>query len=221
VATVLRVPEGGWPLQSTALALGKTLADDTLRALGGWLDRMVEWNVRIDLTAARSAGELVDLMLTDALVLADNVPAGARVVDVGAGAGAPGLPLGIVRPDLAVTLVEPMAKRTAFLRTVLAAIGRDAASGPPHGPGIRVVASKGEPLAESGASFDVALSRATLPPPEWLALGTRLVKPAGDVWVLLAKEPAPGLDGAECVQTVAYVWPNTGVDRRAVRYVRR
>jgi 16S rRNA (guanine527-N7)-methyltransferase len=212
VATVLRVPAGGWPLRSAALALGKPLAEDAARDLCVWLDRMVEWNVRIDLTAARSTGELVDLMLADALVLSEHVPQRAKVVDVGAGAGAPGLPLAILRPDLAVTLVEPLAKRTAFLRTVLASIGRDRT--------IEVVALKGEALAGTGRTFDVALSRATLAPAEWLGLGARLVHEGGDVWVLLAKEGAPARDLVECVQTVTYVWPSTGADRRAARYVR-
>jgi 16S rRNA (guanine527-N7)-methyltransferase len=213
VATVLRVPPGGWPLQSAALALGKPLPEEAARDLGLWLDRMVEWNVRIDLTAARSTGELVDLMLADALVLSDHLPRHAKVVDVGAGAGAPGLPLAILRPDLAVTLVEPLAKRTAFLRTVLAAIGRERT--------IEIVATKGEPLAGTGRTFDVALSRATLAPDEWLGLGARLVPGGGDVWVLLAKEGPPARDLVECVQTLTYVWPSTRADRRAVRYVRR
>ena len=164
---LLRAPPGGWPLADVAAALGVTLPDVAARALGTWLDRMVEWNARIDLTAARSVGELVDLMLADALVLSKHVPEGARVVDVGAGAGAPGLALGIVRPDLAVTLVEPLAKRTAFLRTVLAAIERT---------DVTVVGKKGEPLVQAGTTFDVAISRATLSPPAWLALGAQLVK---------------------------------------------
>jgi len=207
---LLRAPPGGWPLADVAAALGVTLPDVAARALGTWLDRMVEWNARIDLTAARSVGELVDLMLADALVLSKHVPEGARVVDVGAGAGAPGLALGILRPDLAVTLVEPLAKRTAFLRTVLAAIDRT---------DVTVLGQKGEPLAQAGTAFDVAISRATLGPPAWLALGAQLVKPGGDVWVLLAKEPAPAGGAMEQADTHEYTWPGTSANRRAVRYV--
>src|SRR5437870_4377425 len=89
---------------------------DAILALRRWLDLLVTWNARIDLTAARSEAELVDLMVADAVVLAARVPSQARVVDVGSGAGGPGLALAVLRSDLAVTLVEPLAKRVSFLR---------------------------------------------------------------------------------------------------------
>jgi 16S rRNA (guanine527-N7)-methyltransferase len=168
---------------------------------------MVEWNAKINLTAARSADELVDLMIADALALAPHLPPGARVVDVGSGAGAPGLPLALVRRDLAVTLVEPLAKRTAFLRTVLALLGRT---------DVCIASTKGEALGE--AAFDVAVSRATFAPEAWLALGARLVRQGGDAWVLLAKESAPECAGMVEAQVLDYVWPRTQVLRRAVRY---
>ena len=162
-------------------------------------------------TAARTTNELVDLMLADALVLAERVPHGSRVVDVGTGAGAPGLALAILRPDLVVCLVEPLAKRTAFLRTVLSAIGR---------ADVRVDSAKGVELVATHETFDVALSRAALPPPEWLALAMQLVRPGGSAWVFLARDRAPGAGGLLECETVAYRWPLTGAERRAVRYER-
>jgi 16S rRNA (guanine527-N7)-methyltransferase len=212
VPTVLDVPEGGWPAVDVALAFGKTLAPEALRAISVWLDRLAEWNAKMDLTAARSPGELVDLMLADALVLAQNVPDGARVVDIGTGAGAPGLALAILRPDVAVTLVEPMAKRTSFLRVVLAEIGLARK--------VDVLRTRGDALADTKPAFDVALSRATLAPGVWAPLGARLVRPGGAVWVLLAKEDAPDVAGLERQESVEYAWPNTGARRRAVRYMR-
>ncbi len=56
-------------------------------------------------------------------VLTDLVPAGARVVDIGSGAGLPGIPMAIRRPDLTVDLVEPMLRRTAFLTDVVTELG--------------------------------------------------------------------------------------------------
>ena len=109
---------------AAAAALGATLDARTASNVGTWLERLEEWNARIDLTAARSPEELVDLMLADALVLAPRIAADARVVDVGTGAGAPGLALALLRPDLRVTLVEPLGKRAAFLRTVIGEAGR-------------------------------------------------------------------------------------------------
>jgi 16S rRNA (guanine527-N7)-methyltransferase len=173
-----------------------------------WLSLLREWNARIDLTAARTDDELEDLMLADALVLAEeaNVPHGARVIDIGTGAGAPGLALALLRPDLAVTLVEPLAKRVAFLRTVLGTIGRT---------DIVLVRDRAESVAKKNpARWDVAVSRATLAPESWLPLGLSL---APKVWVLLAREPAPP---GTIEKEIAYEWPLTGASRRAVLYAR-
>lgn len=186
---------------------------DAMRhSLGAWISLVAAWNARVDLTAARSDDELVDLMIADALVIAPRLPAGARVVDVGSGAGAPGLPIAAARPDARVTLVEPLQKRVAFLRT---AIG----STPAKEARPVVVRGRGEDLVGRGEVFDVAVSRATLAPDRWLALGADLA-PHGDVWVLLARDEPPALEGWGVVDDLRYRWPLTGAERRAVRYAR-
>ncbi len=197
------------PLVSrVAAALGTPVDDPTRDALVVWLERLEEWNARIDLTAARSREELVDLMVADALVLAPRVPRGARLIDVGTGAGAPGLALAILRNDLRVTLVEPLAKRTAFLRTVLGALGRT---------DVVIERARGAALAGRRA-WDVAVSRATLAPGDWLDLGAGLAAPGGDVWVLLARDAPPAHARAVLEDDHAYTWPLTAAERRAVRY---
>jgi 16S rRNA (guanine527-N7)-methyltransferase len=183
--------------------------DAAVASLSAWLDLLVQWNARIDLTAARTDDELVDLMVADALVLSPHLADRARVVDVGTGAGAPGLALALLRPDLAVTLVEPLAKRTAFLRTVLGTLGRT---------DVKVVSGKGESLPRSTPdAFDVAISRATLAPSAWVPLGLGL---APACWALLARDEPPVVEGARIDADVAYTWPLGGAARRAVRYVR-
>ena len=178
-------------------------------AVQTWLDLLREWNQRMDLTAARGDDELFDLMLADALAIAPRIAEKARVVDVGCGAGAPGLALALVRPDLAVTLVEPLTKRVAFLRTVLGTLGRT---------DIALVKEKGEATATRAPDgFDVAISRATLAPPQWIPLGLRLAPIA---WALLAREDAPDVPGARKTDDVAYAWPLTAAARRLVRYER-
>lgn len=174
-----------------------------------WLERLQEWNERIDLTAARTPEELVDLMLADAMVLGPRIPEGSRVVDVGTGAGAPGLALALLRRDLRVTLVEPLGKRAAFLRTVLGAVSR---------PDVTIERARGEAVAGRRA-WDVAVSRATLAPAAWLDLGVTLAAPGGSVWALLAKDQAPSSPRAQLVEDVSYTWPLTGAPRRAVRYL--
>jgi 16S rRNA (guanine527-N7)-methyltransferase len=179
--------------------------------LAAFVERVATFNAKMDLTAARGDDELVDLMLADAFELAARIPEGARVVDVGTGAGAPGLPLAIARSDLELTLVEPLQKRVSFMRTAVGALSWPT----PRRP--KVLRDRGEALVDRGETFDVAISRATLPPPAWLALGARL---APAVWVLLAQIEPPSHEGFAITEDVRYRWPLTGAERRAVLYRR-
>lgn len=192
-----------------AAGLGASIEPGARASLVTWLERLEEWNARIDLTAARGREELVDLMLADALVLAPRLPRDARVIDVGTGAGAPGLALAVLRPDVRVTLSEPLGKRAAFLRTALGAMER---------ADVTIERKRGELLGGRRA-WDVAVSRATLAPQPWLDLGVTLAAPGGSVWVLLAKETAPAHPRAHAEDDSSYAWPLTGAARRAVRYL--
>jgi 16S rRNA (guanine527-N7)-methyltransferase len=196
-------PASGWSLHLADVAAELGLPPiDAVAPLSTWLDALAEWNAKIDLTAAKDPRALAWLMLADAMVLAPHVAKGARVVDVGTGAGAPGLALAILRPDLRVTLVEPLGKRASFLRTVIGLLGRT---------DVTLVPKRGDALEK--ATFDVAISRATLPPDEWLALGRTLVVPGGDVWLFLADSEAPA--GAK--EEIAWTEP-PGKKRRLARH---
>jgi 16S rRNA (guanine527-N7)-methyltransferase len=196
-------------IERALAALEVEASPEAARELAAWVGLVADWNRRIDLTAARSDDELVDLMIADAAVLAPRMAAGARVVDVGTGAGAPGVGVALLRRDLALTLVEPLQKRVAFLRTV--------AGGLPAERRPRVVRGRGEDVAAAGERFDVAISRATLAPPDWLALGAGL---APEVWVLLAQGEPPAREGLRVADDLAYRWPLTRAERRAVRFVK-
>jgi 16S rRNA (guanine527-N7)-methyltransferase len=139
---------------------------------------LLTWNARINLTGASSLVELVEEHLPDSLALDRLVPEAARVIDVGAGGGLPALPLALLRPDVTLTLVEPRAKRVAFLRTAVRELGLSA----------EVLPTRVESLPP--AAHDVASSRATFAPPQWLEVGRRLVHPGGAV-VLFLSAPAP------------------------------
>ncbi|EYF06863.1 16S rRNA (guanine(527)-N(7))-methyltransferase RsmG [Chondromyces apiculatus] len=215
IGTGLPAPEG-----EAATAGNEAAASSLVR----WIDLIASWNARIDLTAARTDDELVDLMVADALVIAAHVPRGARVVDVGTGAGAPGLALALLRPDLALTLVEPLQKRVSFLRNTIGALLQSEALG--AGGRARapfVERGRGEELARRRPAFDVAVSRATLAPARWLEMGAALTAGAAapEVWVLLAKEEPPVLPGWEVEADLRYRWPLTSAERRAVRYLRQ
>jgi 16S rRNA (guanine527-N7)-methyltransferase len=210
----------GWhPLIDRVLAAfpGAIRADATAtrESVARFLDLVVSWNQRMDLTAARSNDELVDLMLADAAAIAARAFASGGEsevpeswLDVGSGAGAPGVALALLAPEIAITLVEPRQKRVAFLRTALAELGLR---------GVGVERCRSSELDDRRC--DVAVSRATLPPVEWLPEGARLAK--SSVWVLLARDTPPALEGWQPDLDLEYAWPLTGAGRRAVRYVQR
>ncbi len=75
------------------------------------------------LIGPREVPRLWERHLLNSAVVADLIPAGSKVVDVGSGAGLPGIALALARPDLAITLLEPMARRTAFLHETVDRLG--------------------------------------------------------------------------------------------------
>jgi 16S rRNA (guanine527-N7)-methyltransferase len=170
------------------------------------LDLTVSWNAKMDLTAAKSAEELVDLTFADAAALFGHgeLTPGAVWLDVGSGSGAPGVPLSLFEPRLGVTLLEPMQKRVAFLRTLAGTLSA----------GTRVLRGRAEGLP--ARSTEVAISRATLPPPDWLREGARLA--THEVWILLARESPPSLPGWGVRTDFSCEWPLTGRRRRLVAF---
>jgi 16S rRNA (guanine527-N7)-methyltransferase len=173
--------------------------------LSTYFDETVEWNRRIDLTAARNAEELVDLMLADAAVIAEATANSGTLIDVGSGAGAPGLVISMLLPSATVTLVEPQNKRVAFLRSVIGKLGL---------ANVNVQRARSDRVPD--ASFDTAVSRATLPPDAWLAEGERIAR--REVWVLLAGDDPPASQNLRIDLDLRYEWPLTGAKRRGARY---
>lgn len=104
------------------------------------------------LIGPREVGRLWSRHLANCAVLEELVPAGSVVADVGSGAGLPGLPLAIVRPDLRVVLVEPLLRRATFLSEAVAALGL----------GDRVEVRRGR-AEEQRLAVDVVTARAVAP----------------------------------------------------------
>ena len=102
-------------------ALG--LAGVPAAGLERYLELLASWSARVNLTGARTPAERVELLVAPVLPAAP-LPAPGRLIDVGSGSGSPGLVLALLRPDLAVTLLEPRQKRWAFLREAARAAGR-------------------------------------------------------------------------------------------------
>jgi 16S rRNA (guanine527-N7)-methyltransferase len=108
------------------------------------------------LLGPREVPRLWERHLLNSAVVAELIPAGARLVDAGSGAGLPGIPLALARPDLAVTLLEPLARRHAFLTECVARLGLTT---------VTVVRGRVEegPARRSLGGSDVVTARAVAP----------------------------------------------------------
>ena len=153
-------------------------------------DLLIRWNQSINLTGAKSVATVVAEHYPDAFALAKHLDGDARLVDVGSGGGLPALPLALLRPRLVIRLCEPIAKKAAFLRTAIRELNLS--------DRVSLDTRRGEELADELADraserFDVATSRATFAPELWVALGRRLVRPGGRVFVLTV--PGTSIDG--------------------------
>jgi 16S rRNA (guanine(527)-N(7))-methyltransferase RsmG len=174
-------------VRALAQAWNAVCADDQIAALSQYAESLLRWNARINLTAARSIDVLVGEHFPDAFALALKLEQPAHVIDVGSGGGLPAIPLALLRPGLAITLVEPIAKKAAFLRTAIRELAL--------GDRVSVQVGRGEAVAkDTPRAFDAAVSRATLAPAKWLVLGAKLVRPGGRVFALttadgLAEQP--------------------------------
>lgn len=142
---------------------------------------LLSWGTHINLTAARSTHELVTDHLPDAFALAARFgDEAARVIDVGSGGGLPVVPLAILRPAATCALYEPTAKKVAFLRTAI----RDLQLG----TRMSIEPVRVDPKDHQPAElFDIAISRATFAPSDWLSLAWRLVVPGGRVFALSSR----------------------------------
>ena len=108
-------------VQDGARALGLNLAPDRLDRFERYAAELIEWNRRVNLTAIVDPLDIARKHFLDSLsvLAACDVHPGSRIIDVGSGAGFPGLPIGIARPDVRVTLLEATRKKCDFLRRVI------------------------------------------------------------------------------------------------------
>lgn len=117
-----------------------------------YVDILLARGVVAGVIGPREADRIWERHILNSLALVDLVPVGATVVDVGSGAGLPGIPLAIARPDLSVTLLEPLLRRTTFLEPVVRELGLDER--------VRVVRARAEDHHER---YDVVTARALAP----------------------------------------------------------
>ncbi len=143
-------------LQSKAEQLGIRLSEKQLEQFQCYYERLIEKNKVMNLTAITEYEEVVDKHFVDSILLGSvkELSGKKRVIDVGTGAGFPGIPLKIVYPELEITLLDSLNKRVKFLNEVIEELGLT---------GIQAVHSRAEDLAQDAAyrqQYDICVSRA-------------------------------------------------------------
>ena len=154
-------------------ALGLTLPAGAEAKLLAYLALLDKWNRVYNLTAVRDAERMVSHHLLDSLAAVPYFQ-GETVLDVGSGGGLPGVPLAIARPDLRVTLIDSIAKKTAFLLQAKAELGLS---------NLHVVTGRVEDFRPE-AGFDVITSRAFSDLREFVTL-TRHLLGTGGRWLAM------------------------------------
>ena len=133
-------------LLATRFARFGVLSDSQLQLLEEHYRLLLRWNAKMNLTRITDLVSAVELHYCESLFLALHLPPGAlSVADVGSGAGFPGFPLAVGRPDCVVHLIESNARKAAFLRESCAV------------PNVRVISKRAE---EADRKFDWVVSRA-------------------------------------------------------------
>ena len=138
--------------RESVVILGRNLTPGEVALFGKYLYLLAVWQNTARLVGNANAGWIVDRLILDSPLFLKVIPAAARaIIDVGSGAGFPGVPIRIVRPDLAVTLLDSRRRRTSFLATVVRELALD---------NVRIVNARLEDAGtELTSHFDAAVMR--------------------------------------------------------------
>lgn len=175
-------------LQKNAAHYGITIGESLCNKLDIYAQCLVEWNAKINLTAITQPEEIENKHFIDSLLLAQQPEIAGKLVDVGSGAGFPGMIAKLYKPDLEVTLMEPTGKRVRFLEELAQRL-----SVPVH-----LVKERAEEAARKQwrESFDVATARAVAALPVLCEYCLPLVK-VGGYFVAMKGEATEEIKAAE------------------------
>jgi 16S rRNA (guanine527-N7)-methyltransferase len=207
-------------LRGGARELGTELDDARIGLLDRFASLLVETNRTLNLTRITEPAEIVTGHYLDSLtcLAAFDIPQGARVIDVGTGAGFPGIPIKIARPDLDVTLLDSSAKKLKFIESAAAEISVE----------VNVVHARAEDAGRNAAhreAYDVAVTRALADMKTLAELCLPLVRVGG---VLIAQKsedtgdeidaarPIIGQLGGRIDEIARIAIPGTEITRRLV-----
>lgn len=204
--------KNGEHLKTCLAQIGVSLDDDKIAALLSYCDMVLETNRQFNLTAITDMNEFLVKHIADSLVGASEIPNNARILDIGAGAGFPSVPLAIAREDVSVTALDSTAKKMRFIEDSVKSIGLD---------NLKTLSGRAEEQSALFGRFDIVTARAVSSLPVLLELSMPLLKVGGrflayktDESELPAAENALKALGAKHIRTKRAVLPNG--DSRAI-----
>ena len=172
---------------STPEAARRAFSSQRLPLAERYVELLATAGVERGLIGPREAPKLWDRHVFNCLALTSLVPSGATVADLGSGAGLPGVVLAVGRPDLSMTLVEPLQRRTSFLDEVVEELGLD---------NVRVVRGRAEEL-HGRHRFDVVTARALAPLARLVGWGMPLVAASGALLAMKGRSASDEIVAAE------------------------
>lgn len=165
-----------------AKGLGINITEDQINLFSIYLRDLKKWNRVYNLTAIKNDKGIVLKHFIDSLSYLKAIPVrkGLRVIDIGTGAGFPGIPIKICHPDIVLTLVDSSMKKTLFLRHICRALSLE---------GLEVIQKRAEELKDDyESSFDILLTRAIYKIKDMLSFGIPLLKRGGII--VISKGPS-------------------------------
>jgi 16S rRNA (guanine527-N7)-methyltransferase len=156
---------------------------DALPRLERYADRLLAWNRKVNLTTITDPAEVAEKHLVDSLLLLPLLGEARTLLDVGAGAGLPGVPLACARTALEVTCCDSVAKKVAFVKAIAAELDLPVRA--------LAVRADGDPERERLARADAVVSRALADPERWVPLGARYLAPGGTLFAMLGRDADP------------------------------
>jgi 16S rRNA (guanine527-N7)-methyltransferase len=166
--------------------IGVRVSGEQAEKFQRYLELLLEWNEKINLTAITDPHEAVIKHFVDSLTFMKcvDIKQGAKIIDVGTGAGFPGIPIKIMRPDVKLTLLDGLNKRLVFLKEIAAELSFDAEF-------VHKRAEEAGKIKEMRESFDIATARAVAGMNTLCEYCIPLIKMKG----LFVAMKGPGLEG--------------------------
>jgi 16S rRNA (guanine527-N7)-methyltransferase len=158
-----------------------SLSDDQIDKMLIYLGLLLRWNEKINLTSIRTPEECVTRHFGESLLLSKIVPLTGRLLDIGSGAGFPGLAIKLVAPELEVVLLEPVGKKRAFLKEIVRACGMAS---------VHVIGYTLQEFSrtEASQSFDIITERAVGGFESLIPLAVNLLRLGGHLCLWVGKQ---------------------------------